>query len=144
MISFLLTLKRLIGGIFRSFRSKNFQALFVLALIFLISGTIFYVREEGLTIVEALYFCVMTLSTVGHPDFVPATSLGKVFTIVYVLAGTGIFLGLMLHIAYAIFKEKRREENGDSNEQKTGKPKKHAEPSQTSTEERTNSTSSIP
>lgn len=113
MISFLLTLKRLIGGIFRAFRSKNFQALFVLALIFLISGTIFYVKEEGLAILDALYFCVMTLSTVGHPDFVPTTSLGKVFTMVYVLAGTGIFLGLMLHIAYAIFKEKRREENVD-------------------------------
>ncbi|OWR31753.1 transporter [Saccharibacillus sp. O23] len=110
MISFLLTLKRLVGGIFRSFRSKNFQALFVLTLLFLLSGTIFYVREEGLSIVDALYFCVMTLSTVGHPDFVPATNLGKMFTIAYVLSGTGIFIGLILHIAYAIFKERRREE----------------------------------
>lgn len=113
MISFLLTLKRLLGGIFRAFRSKNFQALFVLVLVFLLSGTLFYVNEEGLTVVDALYFCVMTLSTVRHPDFVPATNLGKVFTMVYVMAGTGIFIGLILHIAYAIFKDKRREEHDE-------------------------------
>ncbi len=43
----------------------------------LFSGTIFYVKQEGLTVIDSLYFCVVTLSTVGHPSFEPQTTLGK-------------------------------------------------------------------
>ncbi|AJS60523.1 potassium channel family protein [Paenibacillus sp. IHBB 10380] len=103
MLSFIITLKRLLGGLWHAFKKKNFQVLFVLIIFMLLSGTIFYVKEEGLSIVDALYFCVVTLSTVGHPSFEPQTSLGKVFTMVYIIAGTGLFLGLVAHIAYAIF-----------------------------------------
>lgn len=105
MISFLLTLKRLISGLWRAFKLKNFQALFILVIFMLLSGTIFYVRQEGLTVINALYFCVTTLSTVGHPSFEPQTMLGKVFTMIYIIVGTGLFLGMIGHIAYALIKQ---------------------------------------
>lgn len=105
MISFLLTLKRLISGIWRAFKLKNFQALFILVIFMLLSGTIFYVRQEGLTVINALYFCVTTLSTVGHPSFEPQTTLGKVFTMIYIIVGTGLFLGMIGHIAYALIRQ---------------------------------------
>lgn len=105
MISFLLTLKRLISGLWRAFKLKNFQALFILVIFILLSGTIFYVRQEGLTVINALYFCVTTLSTVGHPSFEPQTMLGKVFTMIYIIVGTGLFLGMIGHIAYALIKQ---------------------------------------
>lgn len=105
MISFLLTLKRLISGLWRAFKLKNFQALFILVIFMLLSGTIFYVRQEGLTVINALYFCVTTLSTVGHPSFEPQTTLGKVFTMIYIIVGTGLFLGMIGHIAYALIKQ---------------------------------------
>ncbi|MDQ0897964.1 potassium channel family protein [Paenibacillus sp. V4I7] len=105
MISFLLTLKRLISGLWRAFKLKNFQALFILVIFMLLSGTIFYVRQEGLTVINALYFCVTTLSTVGHPSFEPQTTLGKVFTMIYIIVGTGLFVGMIGHIAYALIKQ---------------------------------------
>lgn len=105
MISFLLTLKRLISGLWRAFKLKNFQALFILVIFMLLSGTIFYVRQEGLTVINALYFCVTTLSTVGHPSFEPQTTLGKFFTMIYIIVGTGLFLGMIGHIAYALIKQ---------------------------------------
>lgn len=71
----------------------------------LLSGTIFYVKEEGLTVLDAMYFCVTTLSTVGHPTFEPRTALGKVFTMAYIIVGTGLFLGLIGYIAYALIKQ---------------------------------------
>jgi heme/copper-type cytochrome/quinol oxidase subunit 1 len=37
----------------------------------------------------------MTLTTIGFGDFVPATDLGKIFTIVYVFMGLGILLGFV-------------------------------------------------
>ncbi|WP_339290919.1 potassium channel family protein [Paenibacillus sp. FSL W8-0187] len=110
MISFLLTLKRLFSGLFRAFKQRYFVALFVLIVIMLISGTMFYTRQEGLSVLDALYFCVVTLSTVGHPDFVPQTPLGKTFTMVYIVVGTGLFLGMAGQLAYALIRTNRRDE----------------------------------
>ncbi|MFX3636743.1 MAG: potassium channel family protein [Candidatus Pristimantibacillus sp.] len=105
MLSFLLTLKRLLSGLWKALQKKNFQALFLLVLIMLLSGTIFYVRQEGLSIIDALYFCIATLSTVGHPSFVPQTTLGKLFTMIYIAVGTGLFLGMVGYIAYVLVKQ---------------------------------------
>lgn len=113
MISFLLTLKRLLGGIWGAFKLKNFQVLFVLILLLLVSGTLFYTKEEGLSVIDALYFCIATLSTVGHPDFVPQTDLGKVFTMIYIVVGSGLFLGMAGYIAFAIIKSNLREDNNE-------------------------------
>ena len=106
MISFVLTAKRLFTGLWHAFKMKNFQVLFVLVLLILISGTIFFVTEEGLSVVDALYFCITTLSTVGHPSFEPQTTLGKIFTMIFIVVGTGLFVGLMGHIAYALIQQK--------------------------------------
>ncbi|WP_054957254.1 potassium channel family protein [Paenibacillus dakarensis] len=113
MISFLLTLKRLLGGLWGAFKHKNFQVLFVLILLLLVSGTLFYTKEEGLSVIDALYFCIVTLSTVGHPDFVPQTDLGKIFTMIYIPVGTGLFIGMAGYIAYAMIKSNLRDENGE-------------------------------
>lgn len=109
MISLLLTLKRLINGLWYAFKMKNFQALFVLVLLILLSGTIFFVTQEDLTVIDALYFCIVTLSTVGHPAFIPQTEMGKVFTMAFIVVGTGLFIGLMGHIAYALIKQREDE-----------------------------------
>ena len=58
----------------------------------LIVGTAFYTLVEGWTVVDAVYFCAMSLATVGFGDVVPDTDAGKVFTVVYVLAGIGILV----------------------------------------------------
>ncbi|MBX9957440.1 two pore domain potassium channel family protein [Peribacillus simplex] len=111
MISFILTLKRFLKALWSAFILKNFQVLFVLVLVMLFSGTIFYVKQEGLTVIESLYFCVVTLSTVGHPSFEPQTTFGKVFTMIYIVGGTGLFMGLIGYLAYAIIKKPENESN---------------------------------
>jgi len=58
----------------------------------LLVGTIFYSLVEGWRPLDSLYFCVVTLTTVGLGDFTPKTDLGKVFTIFYVLAGISVIL----------------------------------------------------
>lgn len=109
MVSFLLTVKRLLSGLWHAFKLKNFQALFILVVVMLISGTLFFIRREGLSVIDALYVCVLTLSTVGHPAFEPQTALGKVFMMLYVIVGTGLFLGMIGYIAYALIKQPDRE-----------------------------------
>ncbi|WP_285767057.1 potassium channel family protein [Peribacillus sp. SI8-4] len=109
MISFILTLKRFLKALWSAFHLKNFQVLFVLVLVMLLSGTLFYVKQEGLSIIDSLYFCVVTLSTVGHPSFEPQTTFGKVFTMIYIVGGTGLFMGLLGYLAYAVIKMRESE-----------------------------------
>jgi len=58
----------------------------------LTTGTVFYVIAEDWSPFDALWFAVMTLTTVGYGDLVPQTIAGRAFTIVYVLAGLAVIL----------------------------------------------------
>jgi voltage-gated potassium channel len=78
---------------------RQFASLALLAGIAIISGTGFYSLVEGLRLVDALYFSVVTLTTVGYGDFAPQTDVGKLFTAVYVLVGVGILLAFVTTVA---------------------------------------------
>ncbi len=58
----------------------------------LATGTAVYAIFERWTVLDSLYFSVITLTTVGYGDFAPHTVVGKVFTMVYVLAGIAVIL----------------------------------------------------
>ncbi len=65
-------------------------------------GTIFYTLVEGWQPLDAAYFCVVTLATIGYGDFAPETGLGKLFTIFYIVAGLGVisaFIGTMTRVS---------------------------------------------
>lgn len=53
-------------------------------------GTAAYMRLEGWSAIDALYFSVVALATVGFGDLVPTTDAGKLFTVAYILFGIGI------------------------------------------------------
>nr|7PA0_A Chain A, Potassium channel protein [Bacillus cereus ATCC 14579]7PA0_B Chain B, Potassium channel protein [Bacillus cereus ATCC 14579]8A7X_A Chain A, Potassium channel protein [Bacillus cereus ATCC 14579]8A7X_B Chain B, Potassium channel protein [Bacillus cereus ATCC 14579] len=79
-------------------KDKEFQVLFVLTILTLISGTIFYSTVEGLRPIDALYFSVVTLTTVGC-DISPQTDFGKIFTILYIFIGIGLVAGFIHKLA---------------------------------------------
>lgn len=60
------------------------------ALAVLTIGAVFYHIVEKLNWLDAFYFSVITLATVGYGDITPHTSFGKLFTIFYVIIGIGI------------------------------------------------------
>ena len=77
----------------------------------LILGTGFYVLVEGWSVVDAVYFCTMSLATVGYGDVVPESDFAKLFTVVYVLAGIGIlgaFFSALAAKTLALQAERRR------------------------------------
>jgi voltage-gated potassium channel len=61
----------------------------------LLTGVIFYMLVEHWTFVDALYFSVTTLTTVGFGNPAPSTDLGKLFTVFFVLSGVGMFLAVI-------------------------------------------------
>lgn len=61
-------------------------------------GVIFYHKVEDMSWVNAIYFSVITLTTIGYGDIVPKTDLGKIFTVFYVLIGIGIFAAVINYL----------------------------------------------
>jgi voltage-gated potassium channel len=80
-------------------RDPQFRSLLILAVLTLLGGTIFYSLQEGWGVVDAFYFCAITLTTVGLGDLSPETTIGKLFTVVYMFGGIGIILGFIDTVA---------------------------------------------
>ncbi|MBI5393413.1 two pore domain potassium channel family protein [Candidatus Woesearchaeota archaeon] len=91
--------KQFFESIGRALRNHEFMVLFFLVIITLTTGTIFYHRVEDWRYLDSLYYCVITLMTVGYGDFTPKTDAGKIFTIIFLLVGAGIILGFVNVIA---------------------------------------------
>jgi voltage-gated potassium channel len=53
-------------------------------------GTLVYGWLEGWSPIDALYFSVVTLATVGFGDLHPTTDAAKLFTVLYIVAGLGV------------------------------------------------------
>lgn len=70
---------------------RNFQLIALAVVLLLVVGTVSYHHIEGWNFLDSLYFCVVSLATVGYGDFAPKTNLGKVFTIFYLIIGISIF-----------------------------------------------------
>ena len=99
MIPFLTVLIRFVRTIWQSLRDPQFQALFFLVIVTLTAGTLFYRQAEGWSLLDSLYFSVITLTTVGYGDLSPSTASAKTFTIFYIFVGVGIILGFVNVIA---------------------------------------------
>jgi voltage-gated potassium channel Kch len=58
-------------------------------------GTVAFHFLEGWSLLDSLYFSVITLATVGYGDLVPTTPIAKIFTMLYVINGISILLALL-------------------------------------------------
>lgn len=75
-------------------RDKNSRPIFYWSIAVLVIGTLFYNWFEGWSYLDSLYFCVISLATIGYGDLTPTTPEAKIFTIIYVVNGIAILLAL--------------------------------------------------
>lgn len=99
MIAFFTTFRTFGVALRRGLSDPQFRALSFLVVVLLASGTVFYWRFEDWTVLDSLYFSVITLTTVGYGDLAPTTAPTKIFTIVYVLIGLGILVSFLSLVA---------------------------------------------
>lgn len=97
-------LAALFRGLGVAFREPEVRGLTMLTGALVLLATAFYRLVEGWTLLDALYFSVVTIATVGYGDLTPHTALGKIFTIGYIVAGIGIFVAAATSIAQAVIR----------------------------------------
>ncbi|NJL93242.1 MAG: two pore domain potassium channel family protein [Anaerolineae bacterium] len=95
-------------------RNEAFRGLLYLLLITLGLGTLFFSLVEGWSLFDALYFSVITLTTIGYGDFAPQTVAGRAFTIAYIFFGLAIF-GAFLALLSELTLEERRQRRQPAN-----------------------------
>ena len=76
-------------------RDKEYRQLLGATAIILALGTISFHYLEGWSWIDALYFSIITLTTIGYGDFSPQSTAGKLFTIAYIVVGVGMILGFI-------------------------------------------------
>lgn len=92
-------------------QDDEYRDLLITTIIILMVGTLTYHYLEGWSVVDSLYFSVVTLTTIGYGDFTPQTDAGKIFTIIYIVVGIGMILSfintIQHHYTYMRYREKR-------------------------------------
>ena len=76
-------------------RLKIYLVVFSILLFVGISGFMFI---ENMSFIDAVYFSIVTMATVGYGDLHPQTEIGKFLTLIIIIGGVGTFLGVIASI----------------------------------------------
>lgn len=111
MISFFLTLKRLLTAVLRIIKEPLFRSLLATLAIILLSGTMFYKGVEGWSLFDSFYFAFTSLIPTGvNTGLIPQKDLSKWFTMIYLVVGIGAMLMLLIRVGLAVVDFERSEE----------------------------------
>jgi voltage-gated potassium channel len=115
MIPLFVILRRFVRVVVDAWRTDaEFRVLVTLVVFLLVTGTTFYSLAEKWSVVNAFYFSVTTLTTVGLGDLAPTTTLGKLFTVLYIFVGLGIIGGFINNLAkHTLALRRRRRGDGE-------------------------------
>jgi voltage-gated potassium channel len=87
-------------------RLQIFLALFLLVAII---GTFGFMRLENLTFTEALYYNIVTMSTVGYGDIHPTKQASRMFSIFLIIMGGATFLGVIANATEILLLKRERQ-----------------------------------
>jgi voltage-gated potassium channel len=80
------------AGALSALREPHIAILLMMTFSLIGCATVFYHWQEGWRWLDAAYFSVVTIASVGYGDLTPKTDGGKLFTILYIFSGIGLFV----------------------------------------------------
>jgi voltage-gated potassium channel len=103
--------------------NKIFYLLVASAVAVIVGTVIMYNLESGAenskmtTLLDALWWCVATVTTVGYGDVVPVTNLGRIVALVYMFFGISLIATLLAVISNTFYKKMILKEETEKKEQ---------------------------
>jgi voltage-gated potassium channel len=104
--------------------NKIYLSLLVAVGLVVVAGTfIMYEIERGAanskmtTFLDALWWCVATVTTVGYGDVVPVTSIGRMVALVYMFFGIALISILMAVITNTFYRKRIQKDENEKKEQ---------------------------
>ncbi|MGD2028577.1 MAG: potassium channel family protein [Desulfobacterales bacterium] len=80
-----------------------------LLIIIIVMGTLGFRFTENLSLVDAFYFSIVTIATVGYGDIHPSSEPGKFLAMFLILCGVGIFLGVVANATEIIVYQREKQ-----------------------------------
>ncbi|MBV5318795.1 MAG: two pore domain potassium channel family protein, partial [Desulfobulbaceae bacterium] len=87
-------------------RLKIYLIIFIMVIVL---GTIGMMTIENKSLIDSLYFVIVTMATVGYGDVCPVTTIGKIFTLFIIVTGVGTFLGVIANFTEIILEKREME-----------------------------------
>lgn len=99
MKSLMTGLVLLFAGFRRGMHDPEFRAIAFLLLVAVVIGTFVFRFFEGWSWLDAAYFSVVSLTTVGDANLAPTVAVTKIFAMIFSLAGIGLMLAFISRLA---------------------------------------------
>ena len=108
--------RRLLDLLFTDKSHAGFASVFAFGFVIISCTSIAILLGEGTrgnihTGGEALWWCLVTITTVGYGDFYPVTTAGRIVAVVTMFSGVGIFGALSGVVASVLLGTMRKEED---------------------------------
>ena len=88
---------------------KQLRLIIILPVAVLLIGTFGMMAIEGLPLIDAFYFTIVTISTVGYGDISPVTAAGKGFSIFLIIIGIGTFLTILTGVTQGLIQSRQNQ-----------------------------------
>ena len=89
------------------FRLKFFMAVLLAVMLM---GTLGFSYLQNLSLIDAFYFTIVTIATVGYGDIVPTTQAGRVLAVILIITGVGTFLGVVVNATEAFIVKREKQQ----------------------------------
>ena len=109
----------------RLIHDKVFRTLGFLVFVLVLIGTMFFWLVEGKTFLNAMYYSVGSLSMNSPPDG-PVSVAGKIFSMVYIVIGVGVYITFVLEAGKTIISAHHEFEKKQAERKALKKAKKEA------------------
>eukprot|EP00854_Cymbomonas_tetramitiformis_P006307 gene6307-7559_t len=88
--------------------TKMVRYALVIIVAYFMLGCVFYSLKEGWTVINSVYFAVVTLTTTGYGDLTPTDNWSKLFTCLFAFLGIGIITSSLGIIGGYLLDEQHR------------------------------------